>query len=319
MPGHMMGHLLEAAFDQFSDTGRSPGLVIVKSAGNTRDKDIHAKLALAPDDVDQLQWDQPDEPHPGPDILELWFNASDDFTFSIIDPQVQELKTKASWTLPSVSGAFPSGNTADLEFTRYHHDNGDSRFQVTVRRGNRPAVLCGTWTLTIKSRRVPLGGEIHAWLERDDSSRVQFMNHINEEMTLSIPGTARSVICVAAVDTTSQPGAVKTPHYSAYGRVRDDRRKPDLAAPGQAVYAAEAGTGNGAVPKSGTSMAAPHVTGAVALLLSCWAKNQPTRSQLTANQVRAALCQGAQSFNPAWNRGRGYGLLDAQSLLAAFL
>jgi subtilisin family serine protease len=96
------------------------------------------------------------------------------------------------------------------------------------------------------------------------------------------------------------------------------RNQPDLAAPGHAIGAAEAVTTGGAISKDGTSMAAPHVTGAIALLMSLWAKRNPGRKHLTANQIRAALTQGAQNFNPTWDEKRGYGILDVAALLESF-
>ena len=72
-------------------------------------------------------------------------------------------------------------------------------------------------------------------------------------MTLSIPGTARTVITVASVDA-SLP--IRVASYSSYGPTRDLRDKPDVAAPGENVLAAQSGTANGVVQFfSGTSMA----------------------------------------------------------------
>jgi subtilisin family serine protease len=310
--------LLEAAFDQFSDSGRALGLAIVKSAGNTRDKHIHARLVMAPNDRDRLEWGAEVE-HTGPDVVELWFKACDDLTFTLTDPQNRTLRHQASRSNPSVFGTFLSGNTGEIDLTRYHHDNGDSRLQITVRKGSHRAILAGVWTLGITSGKVLLGGRIHAWIERDDKSPVQFRNNTDQEFTLTIPGTARSVICVSAVDATGGMRALATPNYSAYGSTRDERRKPDIAAPGQDISAAKAGTSDEVVSMEGTSMAAPHVAGAIALLMSFWAKRNPApQEHLTANQIRAALTQGAEYLNPMWDEKRGYGILDAASLLEAF-
>lgn len=94
--------------------------------------------------------------------------------------------------------------------------------------------------------------------------------------------------------------------------------KPDLTAPGSTILAA-AGTGTGAVFLSGTSMAAPHVTGAVALLLAA-------KPDWTPSQVESALMTTAQAtvrkqdaVTPATPFDAGAGRIDVSKALTAGL
>jgi subtilisin family serine protease len=54
--------------------------------------------------------------------------------------------------------------------------------------------------------------------------------------------------------------------FSSRGPRADSLLKPDITAPGVTILSTMSGSGNQAMPDSGTSMAAPHVTGAMALL-----------------------------------------------------
>ena len=78
--------LLEAAFDNFSRGGRLPGYVIVKSAGNERNKKGHARLLMNSHPTQSLQWDC-DPSNRGPVVVELWFKACDEFHFTLTDPK----------------------------------------------------------------------------------------------------------------------------------------------------------------------------------------------------------------------------------------
>ncbi|CAK4066581.1 unnamed protein product [Aphanomyces euteiches] len=81
--------------------------------------------------------------------------------------------------------------------------------------------------------------------------------------TVASPGDHKNVIGVGAVASTD-----KLASFSSRGPTPDKRIKPDVSAPGQNVRSSW-NTGNSAYNTiSGTSMATPHVTGAVALYLA---------------------------------------------------
>jgi endonuclease G len=302
--------MLEVAFDAFSEGGRKPGRVIVKSAGNERHNGGHAKVTLLPSGLEVLRWIR-DPQALVAERIELWWNSADEFEFRLGNPTGQW----TSWvsnTNQKDAGAFSDGTAYKMEFTRRHVDNGDSLLQIKIGEG-LAAVTAGTWQLEILGKSVPEGGDIHAWIERGAGKATSFDNFKDEEMTLSVPGTANSVITVGAVKP-AMPTQVGM--FSSYGPTRDQRKKPEVAAPGIGVRAAQSGTDSDVVAMDGTSMAAPHVTGAIALLLSHVAE---LGQQLpTASQISAALRQKTINYSSRWDRGQGFGILDVAAFLAAF-
>ena len=127
----------------------------------------------------------------------------------------------------------------------------------------------------------------------------------NKAPLMDYPATYRKEILTV--------GAISSNHtrasYSGYGD------KLDVVAPGDNIYSTH--NNNGYVNMNGTSMAAPHVSGVAALVLS-------VNSNLTGQQVRDIIESTAQeldgySFQPAssnhpngtWNNEVGYGLVDA--------
>ncbi|MFI2361730.1 S8 family serine peptidase [Promicromonospora sp. NPDC019610] len=115
------------------------------------------------------------------------------------------------------------------------------------------------------------------------------------------PGAASSALTVGAVDDDDQVA-----YFSSRGpRVRDYAIKPDITAPGVEIVAARAaGTNewesNGPYTAwSGTSMAAPHVAGAAAVL-------KQVRPELTGPQLKAVLMGSARhTSGGAFDEGAG--------------
>lgn len=200
----------------------------------------------------------------------------------------------------------------------------------------------GTWRFALTGNTVAGAGEVDFWMESSlgNSGKVSaFSTHVDETETLGIPATAAGAITVGAYNTRvcwhDWDGTLATPavgtlgdiaSFSGHGPTRDGRSKPDLAAPGMGIVSSLAQEvrsgllGSGYVIDDhhlllgGTSQAAPHVTGAVALLL----EDDPT---LTAASIKSLLRADAReddwtashatgSFGLTANHVFGAGKLD---------
>jgi serine protease AprX len=133
------------------------------------------------------------------------------------------------------------------------------------------------------------------------------------DMTINDPGNAALAITVGS--TSSSPHSTGISYFSSKGPTGDGRMKPDIVAPGERVISAAAGAllvkAKSVAPdatyieNSGTSMAAPHVSGAAAAFLSVHREfaGQP-------DAVSRALLSTATDLGRA-RTFQGAGLVDA--------
>ena len=148
----------------------------------------------------------------------------------------------------------------------------------------------GIWELTLNPRRIT-AGSYDLWLPGQSiiGSGTGFL-YPTENTTLTIPSTAAKVISVGAYNAAFNSYAA----FSGRGFTRMEHRiKPDLAAPG--VNIISAAPGGGYTSKSGTSMAAPFVTGSCALLME-WGIVRGNDPYLYSEKVKAYLIRGTKKL-----------------------
>ena len=98
--------------------------------------------------------------------------------------------------------------------------------------------------------------------------------------SISYPGDSKKAITVGSVNDDHNREI-----YSSRGPTGDGRLKPDVMAPGGAIMSASAGSGDGYVSYSGTSMATPHVAGVAALLIQANPNVEPTQNSDYVKQI----------------------------------
>jgi subtilisin family serine protease len=226
--------------------------------------------------------------------------------------------------------------------------NGDKELLIQVydrTAGSEPAP--GTWELTLSGN----SGRFDGWIAAS-SMEARFLDHVDHAIKVSIPGTAHYAITVGSYitkrtwvdldgNTLTSPGLSskrdgELSDFSNPGPTRDGRIKPEVAAPGEKIGAALSADADPSQPTSmfytgsnqfpnglvlpdgvhgigqGTSMAAPHVAGVVALVLE-------RDSTLSCVQIRQMLQDSARrdAFTGAVPNDKwGYGKNWAGAVLA---
>lgn len=127
---------------------------------------------------------------------------------------------------------------------------------------------------------------------------------------VSSPAVADGAISVASstihaystADGDTQEGfALSSDSISSFSsrgpRGTDSTLKPEVTAPGRAIYAAKQGSGTEAMGMSGTSMAAPHVAGLAALMVEAETQSPVPNPPLTRPQrIKAAMMNTASDL-----------------------
>lgn len=207
---------------------------------------------------------------------------------------------------------------AALQFVRYLNANKD---QVLVHGVNASLSIrhdvanyaCGRTPVCEECERlVGAGTVVVAAAGNDGYARYQTIEGESDEgyrsISITDPGNADSVITVGATHRF-HPHSYGVSYFSSRGPTGDGRLKPDLVAPGEKITAPV--PDGKLTTMDGTSMAAPHVSAAAALLMARYAEfiGQPER-------IKQVLCETATDLGRE-RYFQGNGMLDVLRALQA--
>ena len=278
---HSGNSLLENYINSVSGVWKS---VIVVGSGNEAAKGIHNSGILAKsNNITELVIG---ENEISIDI-QLWKNYADNFLIYIIAPDGTEFG--------------PLGNSNTV--TKYVYRNTmiyvyfgepmpySSQQEIFIQMIPQTLYInSGIWQFRLNPVKI-IDGKYDFWLPAGNYINRNTGFTINSpESTLTIPSTAYNVISVGAYDARINAYA----DFSGRGYTKNILTvKPDLVAPG--VDITSAAVGGGYVSRTGTSMAAPFVTGSAALLME-WGIVRGNDAFLYGEKVKACLIRGARQL-----------------------
>ncbi len=294
-----------------------PGRCIVQSTGNYYAANVHTAGQLRPGQTRAFHW-VTDQADVTPNELEIWYSKHDVMRVSVQGPD----------DLPRISVPLAHDDRIErdgVELARiYHRANdpatGDTHIDIFLHR----AAPAGTWIVALVGEDV-IDGRYHAWVERDAAcpgcqSRLAPDEASSTVTTGTVCNGFRSVVVGAySAHEEDRPLA----HFSSSGPTVDGRVKPDLVAPGVRVLAARSAASDDPASSgdltrmSGTSMAAPHVTGTIACMF------EAARRPLSIQETRSMLLSSTESLNatasPDDIARAGSGYLDIERAVQAAL
>ncbi len=281
---------------------QEPGRAIVIAAGNSWTDGSHASGQINPGESRTLDWSIQSGDRTDNEI-EVWYSGKQSLDVTLVAPDGSRIGPVQPATVVPLSN--DDKRVGSIISRLRDPNNGDNQINILLDRR-----LVGEWKVELKAADTGDIVEFHAWIERDDFGQSSFVQaDANPAFTIGSISCGKQTIVVGSYNAAVPAKDIS--FFSSEGPTRDGRQKPEVSAPGHLILAANSLT-QAAVRMSGTSMAAPHVTGLIALLM------QTAQGKLPIAEIRNALMSTARSNPPAtgqWNSRYGMGRVDATAAI----
>jgi subtilisin family serine protease len=312
------------------------GKIVVVSAGNERSDQIHARgqipTAGSPTTLDfqftldpytKLALTQNDLV-----LFDGYYESTDNYSVTVIGPTGQTLGPVARGVFNSVDS---SDGAIQIDNGTATSSTGDYEVFIALFDNNnlRPP-KAGVWTIRY-TRVTSTNSNIDLWNYYTASHMAgRFTSSFTPDVTIGSPGSALSVVTVAAYTGKATWSSIDGNNYSwsplptlgaiasfsSRGPLRDGTQKPDITGPGFGVVSTlSSGVATGGIQpyivpdgkhwiQAGTSMSAPMVTGLAALVLKKEGAITPAQMKTElSNTARTDLYTGAVP-NSDWGYGK---------------
>ncbi len=299
--GHFGAHDGTSLYEQALSGLTGEGKIIVAAAGNEGGSYIHAGYAASGSSINEAQQTL-FVTHQGSSILymDIWYQTGNiSFGLAAYDAN----GNLVAYTNPVAPGQSvndqpinsSSGTIAyySVDATTTSDPNNNAKRVIMLLDSHNGTYNIGAYYWSLYSYG---SGSFDAWIATggnfttDNYPQSGIIGGDNDK-SVGMPSTAQKVICVGSymskkcwTDANNQTHCYQNcevgdvSDFSSRGPSRDGRIKPDISAPGQMIAAALSGfltspdpvmvlPGNKFQMMMGTSMATPHVTGVIALML----------------------------------------------------
>jgi hypothetical protein len=296
--------LVEQGIDQLLK--QKPNRAVCIAASNSYADGIHAAGTVPQNGTYDLGWNVASNDQTENEF-ELWYPGASKIAVEVLTPSGQVVAN----VQPGASGTVLSNGQPALFIANRLNDpnNHDNTIGIYMTAG----AVGGRWIVRLHGD-AHLATPFHAWVERDDYGQSTFDAPTDNGFTVGSISCGHETIVVGSYD--AHKASTPLSWFSSAGPTRDGREKPEVSAPGHAVIAAKSRSVNGTTKMSGTSMAAPCVTGLCALTL---AEAKARNRSLAIADLRAAVIDTARRNPPAgtmWDNRYGVGRVSANAAVA---
>lgn len=298
--------------EQLTDQMARDGITVIGGGGNLASGNMHIRDNIKAKQTATYTFTSPKEAekkkNDGAYVSILWTDKNEKIAFSVETPD-----GKKSPEVSDGSGFISVGNY-HMYYSREVSSKGTAMFRFGFSQKDSGTVE-GDWKINVTSPKdIAIDGFIvdvtQSW---GGSTHWTTKNKITDEGTVTFPSTSDSLIAVGAYTVNFAFGPDDKLgglcYYSGRGYNIDGKMGIDICAPGHSTFTTS--PNNSYTLFSGTSSAAPHVVGTVALML----QYDPTLTHAQVRNILKATATKDEFTGNLPNTNWGFGKLNPEAAI----